>query len=176
VLGDAALDANGAPTAASALLLGRADPLVAPPTDYFGCPRSSSPDIGAIEYGACPVVPSPAPAPAAPSATRPATTPSKPVNPIAARRIKARIVSVRTRRRAHRVVLYVRSSNATRIVASLLVRGHLFARVSHRGSARNGVELTLRAPRKGRVRVRVLAVGAGGATARTITVKAARRR
>ena len=54
VIGDAALDDTGAPTAASTLLLGRADPLVAPATDYFGCPRTGAPDIGAIEFGACP--------------------------------------------------------------------------------------------------------------------------
>jgi hypothetical protein len=184
VIGNAALDENGAPTPGSVLLLGRADPLVAPPTDYFGCPRSAAPDIGAIERGACPAVPVPAPA-----ATQPATTPSKAVKTTKARkarkarkahkahkarRIRASIVSLRTRRLARAVVVYVRCTHATRLVASLLVRGRLFAHVSHRGSARGRLKLMLRAPRRGRVQVRVRAVGAGGTAARTITIRARR--
>ena len=181
VIGNAALDESGAPTAASTLLLGRADPAIAPPTDYFGCARSATPDIGAIQLGACPVVPTAAPAPAA---TQTATTLSKPIKTTKARkapkahkvrRIRAGIVSLRTRRLAHRVVVVVRYSNAKRLVASLLVRGHLFARVSHRGRARGRVKLTLRAPRTGVVLVRVRAVGAGGGVARMITITATRR-
>jgi hypothetical protein len=173
VIGDPALDANGAPTAGSALLLGRADPLAAPTTDYFGCPRSQTPDIGAIQFGGCPGEPV-----SAPAATQTASTPLKTTTKVTkasakrkahkARRIRAGIVSLRTRRLAHRVVVYVRSSNATRLAASLFVRGHLFARVTHRGRTRGRIKLTLRAPGKGRVLVRVRAVGAGGAVARTI--------
>jgi hypothetical protein len=182
VIGDAALDANGAPTAASALLLGRGDSLAAPTTDYFGCPRSQTPDIGAIQFGGCPAEPA-----SAPVATQSASTPLKTTTTTTkatttkrkahkahkahkVHRLRASIVSLRTRRLSHRVVVYVRSSNATRLSASLLVRGHLFARVTHRGKTRRRIKLTLRAPGRGRVLVRVRAVGAGGAVARTIAL------
>ena len=116
VIGDAALAPDGAPTAASALLLGKADPLVTPPLDYFGCTRGSAPDIGAIELGACPV---PAQPPAAPAVTRiTSATPAKPLQSRA--RARARVVSLRTKRLARRVVVFVRCSNATQFTASLL--------------------------------------------------------
>jgi hypothetical protein len=160
-IGNAALDANGAPTAASALLLGRADPLLAPPTDYLGCARTAAPDIGAIQFGGCPIAPAPAPEPAHGGET------SK-----TERRARARILSLRTRRLARRVVVFLRCSNATQFKASLLVHGRVVTSASHRGSASKGIRFNLRAPRTGRVEVRVRAVGAGSATARTITVKA----
>jgi hypothetical protein len=44
------LDAVGAPTGASELLIDRADPALAPPYDLTGRPRGAHPDIGAYEY------------------------------------------------------------------------------------------------------------------------------
>jgi hypothetical protein len=56
--GPANLDASGAPTAASSLVIDAADPAYAPPTDLLGHARKGAPDIGAIEFGAsAPVVP-----------------------------------------------------------------------------------------------------------------------
>jgi hypothetical protein len=74
---------------------------------------------------------------------------------------------------ARRVVVFVRCSNAAQFTASLLVRGHVFSTASHRGSS-NVVKLTLRAPRTGRLKVRIRAVGAGGASARVMTIRAPR--
>ena len=169
VIGDAALAPDGAPTAASALLLGKADPLVTPPLDYFGCTRGDEPDIGAVELGACPV---PAQPTASPAATHiPSSAPAKPFQ--ARARARARVVSLRTKRLARRVVVFVRCSNAAQFTASLLVRGHVFSTASRRGSS-NVVKLTLRAPRTGRLKVRIRAVGAGGASTRLITIRAPR--
>jgi hypothetical protein len=173
VIGDAALAPDGAPTPASALLLDKADPLVTPALDYFGCARGAAPDIGAIELGACPV---PAEPPAAPAVTRPSET-TTPANSLKARTrasARARVVSLRAKRLARKVVLFVRCSNASRITASLLVHGHVFATVSHRGSS-SVVKLKLRAPRTGRLHVRIQAVGAGGTAARVISIRAPRR-
>ena len=50
-VGSANLDRTGAPTKASALVLGRADSAYAPATDYYGHPTGSAPDIGAIQFG-----------------------------------------------------------------------------------------------------------------------------
>jgi hypothetical protein len=52
LVGGAHLNASGAPTAASAMVINRADASVAPPTDFFGHARKGAPDIGAIEFGA----------------------------------------------------------------------------------------------------------------------------
>ncbi len=53
VIGNPHLDATGAPTAASTLLIDRGDPTAAPPDDFFGYARTvGAPDIGAIEFGA----------------------------------------------------------------------------------------------------------------------------
>lgn len=52
-VGDPRLDAEGRPTADSALVIDRASPLYAPRTDVLGRPRGrgrSGPDIGAYEY------------------------------------------------------------------------------------------------------------------------------
>jgi hypothetical protein len=70
-------------------------------------------------------------------------------------------------------VVFVRCSNARAFTASLLVRGHVFSTVSRHGSARV-VKLALRAPRTGRLRVRIRAVDAGGGSARVITIQAPR--
>jgi Right handed beta helix region len=51
VVGPANLDANGAPTKASTLVIDKADPAFAPATDLYGHPTGKAPDIGAIEYG-----------------------------------------------------------------------------------------------------------------------------
>ena len=169
VIGDAGLAPDGAPTAGSALLLGKADPLVTPALDYFACTRGAAPDIGAIELGACPVSTQP---PGSQAASR--VTPTTPAKPLKARaRARARVVSLRTKRLARRVVVFVLCSNARRFTASLLLRGHVFSTVSHDGSARV-VRLALRAPRRGRLRVRIRAVGAGGGSARVITIRARR--
>ena len=151
------------------LLLGKADPLVTPPLDYFGCTRGNEPDIGAIELGACPVPAQPTASPAVTHIT--SSTPAKPFQ--ARARARARVVSLRAKRLARRVVVFVRCSNAAQFTASLLVRGHVFSTASHRGSS-NVVKLTLRAPRAGRLKVRIRAVGAGGASSRVITIRAPR--
>jgi hypothetical protein len=166
-IGAAALDANGAPTAASTLLLGRADPLVAPPTDYFGCARTGTSDIGAIEHGACPVASAPATAPAAAAHSGASST-----SRVQAR---ARILSLRSRRLARSIEVFVRCSNATQLVASVLVHGRVISSASRRGTSGKGITFKLRAPRTGSISVRVRAVGADGSVARTITVKALRR-
>ena len=170
-IGNAALDPTGAPTAASTLLLGRADPLVAPATDYFGCTRTGAPDIGAIELGGCPpaaTAPAP-PASAAQSAARVGATAKS------SSRTRARIVTLRTHRLARRLTVFVRCSDATRLVAELLARGRVVARASRGGTARAGTTFKLRAPRTGRVTLRIRAVGAGGSVTRTISVQALRR-
>ena len=48
--GDAALDADGRPTAASTLLIDSANGRYAPPRDITGRPRGRTPDIGAYEH------------------------------------------------------------------------------------------------------------------------------
>jgi hypothetical protein len=166
-LGVSALDENGAPTAASTLLLGRGDPLVTPPLDYFGCARTGAPDIGAIQHGACPVTPAPAPSPVAGSHTSAGT-----ISRIEAR---ARILSLSSRRFARRVRVFVRCSNATQLLATVLVHGRVIASASHRGSSSKGFTFKLRAPRTGSILVRIRAVGAGGTVVRTFTLKARRR-
>jgi hypothetical protein len=50
VLGNPHLTAAGRPTAASTLLIGRADPRFAPRVDFTGRPRDRRPDVGAFEY------------------------------------------------------------------------------------------------------------------------------
>ncbi len=148
VIGNPHLDAAGAPTAASALLLDRADPAYAPPLDFFGYTRTVGlPDIGAIEFGGGPPVPV---APKAPP----------------------RIVAVKVTRSLHRVVVRVRTANATRFTVTLLRNGRIVARAAHAGSARAGVRLVLTAPRHGRVVVRVRAFGPGGGVVRLVTVRA----
>jgi hypothetical protein len=167
VIGAAALDENGAPTAASTLLLGRGDPLFAPATDYFGCARTAPPDIGAIQSGACP---SATVLVAPPVAERKGEAGKSGKSGTSGAR--ASILSLRSHRLARGVEVFVRCSNATRLVASVLVRGRVIASVSHRGTASKGITLKLRAPRTGRFSLRVRAVGAGGSVIRTIVVKA----
>jgi hypothetical protein len=167
VIGNAALDADGAPTAASALLLGRADPLVAPLTDYFGCARTALPDIGAIQFGACPAAAAALVAPPVAERQGEAGKSGK-----FRARARARILSLRTRRLARRVEVSVRCSNATRLVVSVLVRGRVIASVSHLGTASKGITLKVRAPQAGRFTLRVRAVGEGGSVTRATVVKA----
>ena len=150
VIGNPALDANGAPTAASALLINHADPGAAPATDFFGYTRSvGAPDIGAIEFGAGPAAPAPVKL-----------------------RARARLVAVRVTRSLHRTVVRVRTSNSTRFTVTALVGGHIVARRTHTGSARTGVRLKLTTPRHGKLTVRIRAIGPGGAALRVITRKA----
>jgi hypothetical protein len=170
-IGNAALDDMGAPTAASTLLLARADPLVAPATDYFGCPRTGAPDIGAIELGACPPATT---APAAPpSAARSAARAGATTR--ASSRTRARIVTLRARRLARRVTVFVRCSNATRLLASVLVRGRVVASASRGRTSRGGTTFVLRVPRTGRITLRIRAVGEGGSVTRAISIPALRR-
>ena len=50
VVGDPLLDAEGRPTAGSALVIDLADAALAPPVEIEGAPRVGPPDIGAFEY------------------------------------------------------------------------------------------------------------------------------
>ena len=136
VIGDPRLDAAGAPTAASTLLLDRADPAFAPPLDYFGYARTvGAPDIGAIELGARPA------APAAPARTA------------------ARCGHAAPRPAPDRV--RVRTANSTRFTVTLLRgRAHRRAGGAHGLGACTGVRLTLvdsAARTRGRPRARVRA-------------------
>jgi hypothetical protein len=54
----------------------------------------------------------------------------------------------------------------------VLRRGRVVARASHAGSARAGVRLVVRAPRRGTLVVRVRATGPGAAATRSATVRA----
>ncbi|MDP9256864.1 MAG: hypothetical protein M3Q31_09950 [Actinomycetota bacterium] len=146
VIGNPHLDATGAPTAASALLINRADPSVAPPVDFFGHARNvGAPDIGAIEFGATAAPPEPA---------------------------RARFLSVRVARSLHRIVVRVRAANATRVTATVLRNGRIVARAAHTGSARSGVKFALTVPRHGKLVVRIRALGPGGGALRVATRKA----
>jgi hypothetical protein len=174
-IGDAALDPNGAPTTASALLLGKADPLVAPALDYFGCPRTTAADIGAIEFGGCAAAGT-APVPATPLAAKEKPAVSKPLERARPRiRARARILSLRSHRLARRVVVVVRCSNATRLLASVIVRGRVLDAASRRGGGGKAATFRLSAPRMGRISIRIRAVGAGGSVTRTISLKAVHR-
>jgi Right handed beta helix region len=161
VIGDAALDSTGAPTAASALLLGRADPSLATPVDFFGCARTAPPDIGAIELGACPTVAAPLPAAAATTTALAAGSGAK---------LPARIVSVSARRLARRVVIIVRAGGALRVRVAVVAGRRIVSKASRRGNATGRFRFDLRAPRSGRLVVRVRVIGAGGEAARTITL------
>jgi hypothetical protein len=148
VIGNPHLDASGVPTAASALLIDRADPTVAPPTDFFGFARTvGPPDIGAIELGARAAVP-------------PAV------------HARARLVSVKVKRGLRQVVVRVRARNATRLTVTALLKGRIVSRTAHAGSAGAGVRLTLKTPRRGRLVIRIRAFGPGRGAVRLVSVKA----
>ena len=150
VIGNPHLDANGAPTAASTLLIDHGDPSVAPVNDFFGFARTVGvPDIGAIEFGASAAAPAPVKVHAA-----------------------ARFESVRVARGLHRIVVRVRASNATRVVATVTRNGRVVAKAAHSGSARMAVKLTLVTPRRGTLVVRVRALGLGHDALRVVTRKA----
>ncbi len=150
VIGNPHLDANGAPTAASTLLIDHGDPSVAPVNDFFGFARTVGvPDIGAIEFGASAAAPAPVKVHAA-----------------------ARFESVRVARGLHRIVVRVRASNATRVVATVTRNGRVVAKAAHSGSARKAVKLTLMTPRRGTLVVRVRALGLGHDALRVVTRKA----
>jgi hypothetical protein len=112
------------------------------------------------------VTPAPAPSPTAGSHTS--------VGTISRIQARARIVSLSSRRLARRVRVFVRCSNATQLLATVLVHGRVIASASHRGSSSKGFTFKLRAPRRGTILVRIRAVGAGGTVVRTFTVKARR--
>ena len=171
-IGDAHLDATGAPTADSALLLGRADPSVAPPADFFGCARSTTPDIGAIELGACP--PGEVAAPAGPPAAVASATPIARVRAVAARvrAVAARILRLRARRLARKVVVVVRCANAGRIRVSVVARRRVLARATHSAGKGQRARFVLRAPRAGLVTVRVHVSGAAGGATRSVRLRA----
>jgi hypothetical protein len=150
VIGNPHLDAGGAPTAASTLLLDRADPAVTPPDDFFGYARTVGvPDIGAIEFGA---------------------TPAAPV--LAKPHARARFVSVKVARSLHHLVVRVRAANAARVTATILRNGRIVARATHAGSAGRGLKFALTTPRHGTLVVRVRAFGPGGSALRLITARA----
>jgi hypothetical protein len=151
VIGNPHLDANGTPTAASILLVDRADPAFAPAGDFFGFARTvGPPDIGAIEVGAAP--------PAAP-------LPPK-------KHAAARLVAVKVTRGLRQVVVRVRTSNATSFTVTALAAGRVVAKARHAGSAGKGIRLLLKAPRSGALVIRVRATGPGGAVTRLVTVRA----
>jgi hypothetical protein len=148
VIGNPQLGANGAPTAASTLLIDKADASLAPATDFFGHARTAgAPDIGAIELGA-----SAAPAPGG-------------------KGTRARFASLRVLRGPHRVVVRVRAGNAARITVTVLRNGRIVARKA-RASAGAALTLTLGTPRRGRLVVRVRALGPGGGALRVVTRRA----
>jgi hypothetical protein len=150
VIGNPHLDANGAPTAASTLLIDHGDPSVAPANDFYGFARTVRvPDIGAIEFGASAAAPAPAKVHGA-----------------------ARFSSVRVARGLHRIVVRVRASNVTRVVATVLRNGRVTAKAAHSGSAHTGVKLSLVTPRRGTLVVRIHALGLGRDALRVVTRKA----
>jgi hypothetical protein len=150
VIGNPHLDANGAPTSASALLLDRGDPS-APPTDFYGYARTvGPPDIGAIEFGAT------AAAVAAPPKVH----------------AKPRLVAVKLQRRLRSLLVRVRTANSTRFAVTVLRNGHVVAKAAHAGSAKRGVALTFRTPRRGVLKIRVLLYGPGGTVTRLLGSKA----
>jgi hypothetical protein len=153
VIGNPHLDASGAPTAASALLINRGDPSAAPPVDFFGFARNvGPPDIGAIELGAAPAV----------------------LPPVPTVHARASVVSVKVWRGMRQLVVHLRTRDATRVTVTALLNGRIVSRAVHAGSADAGVRLTLKAPRRGRLIVRVRAFGPGGATVRLVSVRARR--
>jgi hypothetical protein len=152
VIGNPHLDANGAPTAASTLVIDRGDPAVAPGHDFFGYARTvGAPDIGAIEFGASPA------APAAP--------PSK-------LRVRARLVSLQVRRTLHRTIVRLRAAGAARVTVTALRNGRIVARSARARPGHALVTLTLQTPRHGKLVVRIRALGPGGGALRTIRVGA----
>ena len=149
VIGNPHLDATGAPTAASTLLIDRGDPSVAPPGDFFGYARTvGAPDIGAIEFGAT----APAPAPVSAHA-------------------RARLVSVRVTRGLRHVFVRLRAANVTRVTATALRQGRIVAKAA-RPAAGAVVRLTLTTPRRGRLVVRIRAQGPGGSALRVVSLRA----
>jgi hypothetical protein len=148
VIGNPHLDANGAPTAASALLINRGDPS-APALDYFGFARVGLPDIGAIEFGGTPGV----------------VTPPKVL-------AKPKLAAVTLRRGVRTLLVRVRTANSTRFAVTVLRNGRIIAKAAHAGSARRGIAVRFKTPRHGRLTVRVRAYGPGGAVVRLIAVKA----
>jgi hypothetical protein len=152
VIGNPHLDATGRPTAASALLLDRADPVFAPPTDFLGFTRTvGPPDIGAIELGGGPPAPPPPP-------------PKKHAAP--------RLVSVKAERGLRQVAVRVRTSNATRFTVTVLRAGRIVVKGERRGSAGKGFRLVMKTPRRGTLVIRVRAFGPGGGVAKLVTVRA----
>jgi hypothetical protein len=150
VIGNPHLDAAGAPTAASALLIDRGDPAVAPQDDFFGHARTvRAPDIGAIEQGATAAAPAPGKLHARP-----------------------RFLSLRVARGLHRIVVRVRASAATRVTATVLHKGRIVARAGRAAATGAGVKLTLTTPRHGTLVVRIRALGPGGGALRVVTRRA----
>jgi hypothetical protein len=151
VIGNPHLDATGVPTAASTLLVDRADPAFAPASDFFGFARTvRSPDIGAIEVGAGPAASAPPPK----------------------RHAAPRLISVKATRGAREIAVRVRTRNATRFTITVLRAGRIIAKVAHAGSASKGVRLGLEVSRRGKIVLRVRANGPGGAVIRNVTVRA----
>ena len=147
-IGNPHLDANGAPTAASALLIDHGDPS-APPADFYGYARTvGPPDIGAIEFGAT-------------AAAAPPKVHAKP-----------RLVAVRLLRRLHTLRVRVRTANSTRFAVTVLRNGRVVAKAAHTGSARRGVALTFATPRRGLLKIRVRISGPGGTIIRLLGAKA----
>jgi hypothetical protein len=151
VIGNPHLDADGAPTPASRLLIDGGDPEVAPEHDFFGYPRTvGAPDIGAIEFGA-----SRAPAPL----------------PVKAH-ARARLILLHVRRSLHRTTVRVRAADAARVTVTLLRNGRIVARSARARPGHAVVTLTLATPRHGKLVVRIRALGPGGGAVRVIRLGA----
>lgn len=149
VIGNPNLDAAGLPTAASTLLIDRADPAWAPGTDFFGFTRTVGlPDIGAIEFGGGPPAPPPV------------------------KRAAPRIAAVKVMRGLRQTGVRVRTSNATRFTVTVLRAGRIVVKGAHTGSAGKGIRLVLKTPRHGKLVIRIRAFGPGGAVVQRVTVKA----
>ncbi len=149
VIGNPHLDATGQPTAASTLLIDRADPAFAPVLDFFSFARTvGGPDIGAIEFGGGPAAPAPPPK----------------------QRAAPKLVAVKATRGLRQTAVRVRTSNATRFTVTVLRAGRIVVKGAHAGSASKGVRLVLKTPRRGRLVIRVRAFGPGGAVVRLMTI------
>lgn len=109
IAGQVALEADGVPTTASPLIVGRANPQYAPATDYYGHPRSAvSPTIGAIEL--------PSNVPAA-------------ITLVAPRTVTVHLTLLR--RSIWRLAVPLQLRNATALVAQFKIHGRSISTATH---------------------------------------------
>jgi hypothetical protein len=127
-VGVAQLDSSGAPLPGSRLVIDRADPAYAPPTDFYGRHRRGRPDLGAIEVAGLP------------SAVA--------LRLAAPTRLTLRVGALQAR--GWRFTIRVRVAGAERVSARLIVRGRLRAVTTRDARGRSAVTLTLTVPRDAR--------------------------